>query len=180
MDYPKAETIINKGAAAAQAKQQILGPYSMNDAAWSEYLQARTARKQTDVPVPQFVKVEGTDPSTAKQHGRISCLAGGQADRHAKLDKLLTRLTGLGKFDWAGYQIASRDGRTGWSSRCTRKIMRRPICNLDLRWTVRRVATSALPSGAADVQDKAGYRSEWRTDLLFGNTYGIASELYRH
>ncbi len=27
--------------------------------------------------------------------------------------------------------------------------------------------------------DVAGYRSEWRTDLIFGNTYGIASELYR-
>jgi NTE family protein len=27
--------------------------------------------------------------------------------------------------------------------------------------------------------DIAGYRSEWRTDVLFGNTYGVASELYR-
>ena len=27
--------------------------------------------------------------------------------------------------------------------------------------------------------DVAGYRSEWRTDLIFGNTYGIESELYR-
>jgi NTE family protein len=25
----------------------------------------------------------------------------------------------------------------------------------------------------------AGYRSEWRTDALFGNTYGISSELYK-
>jgi NTE family protein len=29
------------------------------------------------------------------------------------------------------------------------------------------------------VQDKFGYRSEWRTDVLFGNTYGIDTELYR-
>jgi len=27
--------------------------------------------------------------------------------------------------------------------------------------------------------DVAGYRSEWRNDILFGNTYGIASELYK-
>src|SRR5262249_33615059 len=27
--------------------------------------------------------------------------------------------------------------------------------------------------------DVAGYRSEWRTDVLFGNSYGISSELYR-
>src|SRR2546429_9933542 len=27
--------------------------------------------------------------------------------------------------------------------------------------------------------DVAGYRSEWRTDLLLGNTYGVQTELYR-
>ena len=27
--------------------------------------------------------------------------------------------------------------------------------------------------------DVAGYRSEWRTDFQFGNTYGAATELYR-
>jgi NTE family protein len=27
--------------------------------------------------------------------------------------------------------------------------------------------------------DVAGFRSEWRTDFLFGNTYGVSSELYR-
>ena len=27
--------------------------------------------------------------------------------------------------------------------------------------------------------DIAGYRSEWRTDLQFGQTYGIQTELYR-
>src|SRR5207248_8865180 len=38
--------------------------------------------------------------------------------------------------------------------------------------TVTGVQTCALPI-------LAGFRSEWRTDFLFGNTYGIASELYR-
>jgi len=29
------------------------------------------------------------------------------------------------------------------------------------------------------LMDIAGYRSEWRTDVQFGNTYGVGSELYR-
>src|SRR5262249_10854707 len=29
------------------------------------------------------------------------------------------------------------------------------------------------------LMDVAGYRSEWRNDILFGNTYGLASELYK-
>ena len=37
---------------------------------------------------------------------------------------------------------------------------------------------SRLPPGLTFL-DVAGYRSEWRTDFIFGNTYGIESELYR-
>jgi len=180
MDYPKAETIINKGAAAAQAKQQILGPYSMNDAAWSEYLQARTARKQTDVPVPQFVKVEGTDPSTAKHMEEFLALLAGKPIDNAKLDKLLTRLTGLGKFDWAGYQIASRDGQNGLVITVHEKDYAPPYLQLGFEVDGSESGDVSFTQAARlTVQDKAGYRSEWRTDLLFGNTYGIASELYR-
>src|SRR5260370_36525118 len=29
------------------------------------------------------------------------------------------------------------------------------------------------------LMDVAGFRSEWRSDFLFGNTYGVSSELYR-
>ncbi|MBS1840039.1 MAG: patatin-like phospholipase family protein [Acidobacteria bacterium] len=180
MDYPKAETIIDKGAAAAQAKQQILSPYAMNDAEWSEYLQARLARRQTDLPVPQFVKVEGTDPSTAKHMEEFLAPLAGKPIDNVKLGKLLTRLTGFGKFDWAGYQIANRDGQSGLLIAVHEKNYAPPYLQLGFEVDGSESGDVSFTQAARlTVQDKAGYRSEWRTDLLFGNTYGIASELYK-
>ena len=180
MDYPKAEAIISKGEAAAEAKQQILGPYAMNEAAWNEHLQSRMARKQTDVPVPQFVKVEGTDPGTAKHMEEFLASLAGKPVDNAKLDKLLTRLTGFGKFDWAGYQIANRDGQSGLVITVHEKNYAPPYLQLGFEVDGSESGDVSFTQAARlTVQDKAGYRSEWRTDILFGNTYGIASELYR-
>jgi len=180
MDYPKAETIINKGAAAAQAKQQILSPYSMDDTAWTDYLRARDARKQSVVPVPQFVKVEGTDANTAKHMEEFLASLKGQPIENAKLDKLLTRLTAFGKFDWVGYQIAERDGQSGLLITVHEKNYAPPYLQLGFDVDGSESGDVNFTQAARlTVQDKAGYRSEWRTDILFGNTYGIASELYR-
>ena len=180
IDYPKAETIINKGAEAAQAKQQILSPYTVNDEAWTEYLQARDARKQSNVPVPEFVKVEGTDANTAKHMEEFLAPLAGKPIDDAKLDKLLTRLTGFGKFDWVGYQIAARGGQSGLVVTVHEKNYAPPYLQLGFEVNGSESGDVNFTQAARlTVQDKAGYRSEWRTDILFGNTYGIASELYR-
>jgi len=180
MDYPKAETIINKGAAAAQAKQQILSPYSLDDTAWTEYLQAREARKQSVVPVPQFVKVEGTDANTAKHMEEFLGSLKGKPIENVKLDKLLTRLTAFGKFDWVGYQLSERDGQSGLVITVHEKSYAPPFLQLGFEVDGSESGDVNFTQAARlTVQDKAGYRSEWRTDILFGNTYGIASELYR-
>ena len=180
MDYPKAETIINKGAAAAQAKQQILNPYSLDDTAWTDYLHARDARKQLVVPVPQFVKVEGTDANTAKHMEELLASLKGQPIENEKLDKLLTRLTAFGKFDWVGYQIAERDGQSGLLITVHEKNYAPPYLQLGFEVDGSESGDVNFTQAARlTVQDKAGYRSEWRTDILFGNTYGVASELYR-
>ncbi|HLK04132.1 MAG TPA: patatin-like phospholipase family protein [Candidatus Acidoferrum sp.] len=180
MDYPKAETIINKGAVAAQAKQQILSPYSLDDATWTDYLNHRAARKRTDVPVPQFVKVEGTDASTAKHMEEFLASLAGKPIDNAKMDKLLTRLTGLGKFDSVGYQIADRDGQSGLVITVHEKNYAPPYLQLGFQVDGSESGDVNFTQAARlTVQDKAGYRSEWRTDILFGNTYGLSSELYR-
>jgi len=180
IDYPKAEAIINKGAAAAQAKQQILSPYSLDDAAWTDYLHAREARRQSIVPVPEFVKVEGTDANTAKHMEEFLASLKGKPIENAKLDKLLTRLTGFGKFDWVGYQIAERDGQSGLVITVHEKNYAPPYLQLGFEVDGSESGDVNFTQAARlTVQDKAGYRSEWRTDILFGNTYGIASELYR-
>ncbi len=180
MDYPKADTIINKGAQAAGVKQQVLSPYSLNDEAWMEYLQARDHRKQATIPVPQFVKVEGTDANTAKHMEEFLRSMAGKPLDEKKLDQLLTRLTGLGKFDWVGYSITNDGSNNGLLITVHEKNYAPPYLQLGFEVDGSESGDVSFTQAARlTVQDKAGYRSEWRTDILFGNTYGISSELYK-
>jgi NTE family protein len=180
MDYPKANTIINQGAQAAGAKQQILRPYSMNDADWADYRKTREARMQSTVPVPQFVKVEGTDPNTAKHMQDFLSPMTGKPIEQAKLDRLLTRLTGFGKFDWVGYSMMRDGDKSGLLITVHEKNYAPPYLQLGFEVDGSESGDVSFTTGArVTVQDKFGYRSEWRTDVLFGNTYGISSELYK-
>jgi hypothetical protein len=61
LDYDKSKAIIGIGTKAAEEKRRILTPYSLDDAAWRDYLQAKKDRERQTVPTPQFVKVEGTN-----------------------------------------------------------------------------------------------------------------------
>lgn len=180
MDYPKASTIINKGALAAEAKQKILSPYSLDDAAWSQYLQRRDGKKELTIPVPQFVRVEGTDANTAKHMQEfLQALAGKPIDG-SKLDRLLTRLTGFGKFDWVGYSIVNEGEQSGLLITVHEKNYAPPYLQLGFEVDGSESGDVNFTQAARlTFQDKFGYRSEWRTDVLFGNTYGISSELYR-
>ena len=180
LDYDKADAIIGVGAKAAEAKGKLFAPYAMDDASWQEYLQQRKAREQTLVPVPQFVKVEGTNPLAARQLEKFLQPLAGKPIDNARLSKLLTRLTGIGKYDSTDYRLASRDGQNGLIVTVHEKDFAPPIIQLAF----------AIDGSESDnvtftelarltVMDIAGYRSEWRTDLQLGNTWGVQSELYR-
>jgi len=67
LDYNKSKTIIGLGTKAADEKRRILTPYSLDDAAWRDYLQAKRDRERHTIPTPQFVKVDGTNPQMARQ-----------------------------------------------------------------------------------------------------------------
>jgi NTE family protein len=180
IDYPKADAIITIGTEAARAKEKILTPYSLDDAAWAQYLQARASRKETAVPVPQFVKVEGTDPKSAKRMEEFLTPLAGKPINDAKLDQRLTRLTGSGKFDWAGYQMIDQGGQSGLLITVHEKNYAPPYLQLGFEVDGSESGDVNFTQAARlTFQDKFGYGSEWRTDALFGNTYGIATELYR-
>src|SRR5580704_5482010 len=180
LDYNKSKTIIGLGTKAADEKQRILTPYSLDDAAWRDYLQAKKVRERHTIPTPQFVKVDGTNPQTARQLENFLQAVVGKPIDEDKLEKLLTRLTGIGKFDAADYRLAIKDGQSGLLITVHEKPYAPPFLNLGF---------SIDGSESDDVtftqlarltfMDVAGYRSEWRTDLQFGNTYGVESDLYR-
>jgi NTE family protein len=180
LDYNKGEAIIGIGGEAAESKERILSPYSLDEASWQQYLQERTARGRRAVPVPRFVKVEGADREAAVNLEKfLQPLTGTPVD-NARVNQYLTRLTGNGRYDAADYALAKRDGQDGLIVTVHERTYAPPILqvafavdgseNDDVTYTLLTRLT---------FMDVAGYRSEWRTDVQFGNTYGAATELYR-
>jgi NTE family protein len=113
-DYEKDDAIITKGYQAAAEKSRLLEKFALNDQQWKEYVQERNSRKRTVDPILQFIQVRGT---TTIQHTDdierfLAPFAGKKLDTVA-LDRALTRLTGVGRYDTVGYQIVEKDGKQG-------------------------------------------------------------------
>jgi NTE family protein len=180
LDYNKGEAIVGIGAEAAESKKRVLAPYSIDESSWQQYLQARTARERHAVPVPQFVKVEGAGTEAAANLENFLHPLTGKPIDNARVNQYLTRLTGNGRYDAADYALSKRDGQDGLLVTVRERTYAPPILqvafavdgseNDDVTYTLLTRLT---------LMDVAGYRSEWRTDIQFGNTYGAATELYR-
>jgi NTE family protein len=180
MEYEKSLPIIAKGKEAAAEKAKVLAPYSLDDADWNAYLQHRSSRMQTIVPVPQFVKVEGVDAQSEKSIERFLHSLVGKPIETASLEQLLTRLAGIGKFGSVGYSLDRVDNQDGLIITVHEKSYAPPTINLGFEVDGSQPSEVTFTQGVRlTLMDVAGYRSEWRTDFAFGNTYGIASELYK-
>ena len=179
-DYQKSDELIQIGYEAAQEKAAVLKPYELNDAEWAEYLREKQSRIRTRIGVPQFVKVEGVEgQGLMNMENFLSPLAGKPLDQK-DLDQLLTRLTGVGRYDSITYDMVRENGQDGLLIRVHEKTYAPPLIRpaFQIDGTQSDNVTFTF-GGRLTYMDVAGYRSEWRTDLQVGETYGIASELYR-
>jgi len=180
LDYGKAEALIAQGMQAAEAKSTILRPYALDDAAWADYLAQRAARKKGAVGIPQFVKVQGSNPDFDQKIQKFLQPLVGKPIQTSELDTLLTRLTGIGRFDSVSYGLTQNDGQVGLLVTVHEKGYAPPVLQpaFEVDGSQPDHVTFTL-GGRLTILDLAGYRSELRTDFQFGNTYGISSELYK-
>jgi NTE family protein len=180
MDYEKTAALVAIGYAAAEEKAAVLKPYELNDADWAEYLREKHSRVRTYVGVPQFVRVVGVGgESLINLEKFLGPLAGKPVDTE-KMDEMLTRLAGVGRYDSLTYTMIQEDGQDGLLIRVHEKAYAPPSLRpgFFIDGTQTDNVTFTMESRLT-FMDVAGYRSEWRTDLRVGETYGIHSELYR-
>jgi NTE family protein len=179
-DYKKKETIMQKGYQDANAKSRLLEKFSLSDGEWTEYMQERNARKRTAAPVPRFIEVKGT---SGEQQASIEQYLAQFVDKPLNtesLDRALTRLTGVGKYDAIGYRFAEQNGKQGLLILVQEKTYAPPTIQPGFEMDGSESGDEKFTLGTRLTHlDVAGFRSEWRTDLSFGSTYGISSELYR-
>ena len=180
LDYAKNQQIMQRGYDAAKQRGRLLEAFALDEPEWQAYLQAREERKRKDTPVPQFVKVEGTTEHEAIDVARYVKRFQGKPVEPQKLDEVLTRLTGVGRYDSAGYRITQQDGQPGLLIHVVEKNYAPPMFQTAFEVDGSQAGNVDYTAGARfTFMDVAGFRSEWRTDLLLGNTYGIQMELYR-
>jgi len=179
-DYAKSVQIIERGYAAANSRARLLEAFALDDAAWQAHQQIREARKRSDVPTPQFIEVQGTNAHEATDVSRYVKRFQGKPVDPAKLDEVLTRLTGVGRYDSAGYRLIEKNGQTGLLIQVVEKNNAPPMFQTAFEVDGSQSGNVDFTAGTRfTFMDVAGFRSEWRTDLLLGNTYGIQTELFR-
>jgi NTE family protein len=179
-DFAKNVPIMEAGYEAAKGKSKLLAGFALDDVDWNEYVHDRDRRKQTTTPVPQFIEVQGTSAPAQEDVRRYLRKFIGKPLNADQLDPALTQLTGGGRYNTLNYRIVERDGKQGLLIVVKEKDFAPPTLQ---------PAFEVDGSEAGDIEftlgtrltllDVAGFRSEWRTDFLFGNTYGVSSELYR-
>jgi NTE family protein len=179
-DYEKIDELVQAGYQAAEEKAQVLKPYELDDQAWAQYLREKDSRIRTKIGVPQFLRVEGVTGEAAVNIEKFLERLVGKPIDQPKLDQLLTRLTGIGRYDSVTYDIVHEGGKDGLVIRVHEKSYApptlRPGVFIDGTQTDDVTFTAA---GRLTFMDVAGYRSEWRTDFQIGQTYGFATDLYR-
>ncbi len=179
-DYEKNRPIMQKGYDAAKERANLLSAFALSEADWEAYRHAREARKRTDVPAPQFIQVQGASTDGAVDVGLYVKSFQGKPLDPQRLDNVLTRLTGIGRYDTAGYRLIEKNGQPGLIIQVVEKINAPPMFQPAFEVDGSQGGNVDFTMGTRfTFMDVAGFRSEWRTDLLLGNIYGIQTELYR-
>jgi NTE family protein len=180
LDYAKSAQIMNLGYEAASSRARLLEAFALGDGDWQEHQRVREARKRSDVPTPQFIEVEGTNAHEATDVTRYVKRFQGKPVNPEKLDEVLTRLTGVGRYDSAGYRLIEKNGQSGLLVQVVEKNYAPPMLQTAFEVDGSQSGNVDFTMGTRfTFMDVAGFRSEWRTDLLLGNTYGIQTELFR-
>ena len=179
-DFSKNGPIMQAGYEAAKGKSKLLAGFALDDAGWNEYVRERDARKRAATAVPQFIEVQGTSAAAQEDIRRYLKNFIGKPLNAEKLDPALTQLTGGGRYDTLNYRIVEREGRPGLLIVVKEKAFAPPTLQPAFEVDGSEAGDIEFTLGTRlTLMDVAGFRSEWRTDFLFGNTYGVSSELYR-
>lgn len=179
-DFNKSAEIVPKGVEAARRKQGVLSMLRASDADWQALRATQQARRRTEVPIPKFVEVSGTGAAGDRTIQSALKPSLNKPIDTARLDTKLRELNGEGIFNSLSYGLVKHGDDAGLLIRSTEKSYGPPFLNLGLFIDGSDPNDVRFGLGARlTVMNVAGYGSEWRTDLNFGNTYGAATEFMR-
>jgi len=180
MDYEKVDELINVGYQAAEQKAQFLKPYELDDKAWAEYQKDKASRVRTTIGTPEFVKVDGVQGESLVNIQKFLAPLVGKPLDQPLLQQYLTRLSGIGIYDDLTYDLIREGDKDGLLVRVHETSYAPPILRPGVQIDGTQPDNVTFTTGGRlTFMDVAGYRSEWRTDFQFGETYSLTTDLYR-
>jgi NTE family protein len=179
-DFSRADDLIARGYAEADAHASDLLPYAVSPEAYAAWASARQARRPAGSVIPATIAVEGVARGEGVRiAAHLKPHIGKPLDPDA-LERDLLLLTGSGRYESATYRV---DHSSGWSQLVV--TLKKPVHGppflslaLDLQNT-QSSSVSATVRGRMLLFDVAGRNSEARVDFSLGNTLAAAAEVYR-
>ena len=179
-DYAAWEKIISQGYKGAAQKSSLLARLGADGPGWQQYETARDSREIHSVPVPEFVEVAGVSGPLRRDIERTLEGNVGQPVDTRRLEHDIDLISGNGRFYGFSYGMVERDGRAGLLLRANEKDYAPPLVNLGFLIDGSDVGNVRFTMNARiTALDFGGYRSELRTDLSLGSTWGLATEYYK-
>ena len=179
-DYSAWEKIISRGYEAAARKSSVLARLSVDQPNWLDYLAVRESRRIHSVPTPEFIKVTGVDGRLSQDIEHALADNVGKPVDTKRLEQDINLILGIGRFNGFSYRMMDMDGRKGLLFRANEKGHAPPLLNVGFLIDGSDVDNVRFNMNARiTALDVGGYRSEWRTDLSAGSTWGLASEYYK-
>src|SRR5262249_1551669 len=111
--FGASKKIIEQGYKEAEHHSQALADLSLDELSWRQYASDRQSRRRNIPGHPEFVRVEGV---VAADQAPTDKLLADQVAAPLNVEGLnddLTKITGWGRYEVAGYTGKEEDGREG-------------------------------------------------------------------
>jgi NTE family protein len=179
-DFTAGEQIIPRGYDGAAQKSFLLARLGVDEPGWQDYLAARESRRIRSVATPEFVQVAGVDrPKALDIEKTLANNVGKPVDTN-RLERDINLVSGLGRFYGFSYGMTEKGGRQGLLLRGNEKEYAPPLLNFGLLLDGSDIDNVRFTMSARiTALDVGGFRSEWRTDLSAGSTWGVSTEYYK-
>lgn len=179
-DYKLAGAIMAKGRDAADAKKGILTRLQLDESSYQALLAHRRTLRVEPPPQVSAVEVEGTTKPLERSIEKTLLPFLNTTLSLSLLERELTRIVGLGRYDSLGYRIRPNRGTPTLLIRAQEKLHGPPFFQPAVEIDGKDQSNVGfLFLSRFTVLDIGGFRSEWRTDVTFGSRYGIVTEYYR-
>jgi NTE family protein len=180
LDWRRADEMIARGYQSAEARRDELLKYRVDDAAWQAWIAARSGRRRTQIPVPTLLKTEGLHPGDTEVVTRVMAPHLNVPVDIATLERDLTRLSGLDRYQAIGWQIVDTPQGTGLLVRAQDKAYAPPFLMLGLNIENTTSETFRVQfAGRYLAFDVLGSGSELRIDAGIGADPNATAALYK-